>query len=150
MSSLRVVFLIYTVLSIIAICVSSQAVKIINYKYRGQSLDVKEGNVVGWHINYDTKSPNWYIIAVGGNLITIQNVGSGEYLRVDGQEVVTGVSYYQWQQVPVPGGWYQLATTDGGNVLQLTGGSDGSAVILKESYYTGQDSQWGYEPTPNI
>ncbi|KAG0248667.1 hypothetical protein DFQ27_000713 [Actinomortierella ambigua] len=146
MSSLRVGFLVYTVLSIIAICVSSQAVKIINYQYQGQSLDVKEGNVVGWHINYDTKSPNWYINAVGGNSITIQNVVSAEYLGVGGQGVVTGADPYEWQQMPVPGGWYQLATTDGNEVLQLTGGSDGSAVILKESYYKGQDAQWGYEP----
>ncbi|KAG0252895.1 hypothetical protein DFQ27_007777 [Actinomortierella ambigua] len=151
MSRPRVGFLIYTVLSSVLICVSSMSsLKIINYQYHGLSLDVKEGKVVGWHINYDSNSPNWSIVAHGGHLITIQNVASSEYLRVDGQEVVTGAAPYNWQEQTVPGAWKQLATTDGSKVLLLTGGSDGSPVVLKESNYRGQDAQWGFELTSDV
>ncbi|KAF9152055.1 hypothetical protein DFQ26_001009 [Actinomortierella ambigua] len=147
MSSLRVDFLIYTIFSSILICVSSSSNKIINHRYRDQSLDVKEGKIVGWHTDYGSKSQHWEFISEdGGKLVKIKNVASSEYLRVDGQGVVTGADPYEWQNVFIRSGRYQLATTNGSNILSLTGGSDGSPVVLEESNYKWEDAQWRYEP----
>ncbi|KAG0248561.1 hypothetical protein DFQ27_000832 [Actinomortierella ambigua] len=147
MSSLRVGFLIYTVLSSILICVSSSSMsrKIINLQYRDYSLDVKEGKVVGWHIDYDTQDANWDILHTFNSRITIQNVASSEYLRVDGHEVVTGAAPFEWKQYPIARGAYQIQTIDRSGVLQLTGGFDGSPVVLDNFTYRGEDAQWYYD-----
>ncbi|KAF9371573.1 hypothetical protein CPB97_001883 [Podila verticillata] len=156
MLSLRVTFLVYLALSILHVCVSAQnLVKVINYQYQGQALDgsLKDG-VVGYHINYGSSHGSWGVVAVGGNQITLQNGATGLYLRPssesEGQRVTVGNEPYNWQQRPVPGGWYQIATNDGRYVLLLTDSSDYSPVVLKGASYYGKDSQWGYEPTPNV
>ncbi|KFH62148.1 hypothetical protein MVEG_11787 [Podila verticillata NRRL 6337] len=156
MFSLRATFLIYMALSILHVCISAQYLsKVINYQYQGQALDgSKDRGVVGYHINYDTNYGSWAVVAVGGNQITLKNGESGLYLRPDseqeGKRVTVGTEPYNWQQFPVPGGWYQIATNDGRYVLRLTDVSDYSPVVLQGATYKGQDSQWGYEPVGNV
>ncbi|GJJ74223.1 hypothetical protein EMPS_06581 [Entomortierella parvispora] len=151
MLSLRASFLIYTALSVVLICVSSQSLyKIFNHQYRDQALDYTTGNrIVGCHINYDSNNQNWRIVHLGDSFVAFQNAATGLFIGVNGQEIVAGANPYKWQYSVVSSGWYQILTEDGSKVLFLTGQEDYDPVILKEIEYKGPDAQWGYTPAPS-
>ncbi|GJJ74188.1 hypothetical protein EMPS_06546 [Entomortierella parvispora] len=160
MLSLRVGFLIYTMLSIVLVGVSAQSLfKIINSQYRGQAMDDGQAKkLMGFHIKPDSNNQIWDIQSVGRNKITIKNVASGLYIGVKGDcdcevsepEVISGETPYKWHSVLLDGGWSQIATTDGGEVLFLTGGNDYDPVVLKTASYKGQDSLWNFKPTSRV
>jgi len=130
----------------------SQTSKIISSQYQGQVAglpnNVQNPVVAGYSENINHVNENWEITAVGGNSITLRNgpVYANPSSESEGAEVIGTPNPYRWQQLSVPGGWYQIATTDGRFVWLLTGPQDGDPVVLRGSSYRGQDSQWGYQP----
>ncbi|GJJ74189.1 hypothetical protein EMPS_06547 [Entomortierella parvispora] len=156
MLSLRVGFLIYTALSVVLMCVSSQKLsKIINYQYQTQALNNAQATrIFGYHINSRSNDQSWDIQSVEGNNFVFRNAATGLYLGVnyasEGAPVIAGPTPYRWRQILISGSWYQIATLDSQYAILLTGPQDGAPIVLKGASYKGKDTQWSDEPAPLV
>ncbi|KAF9219761.1 hypothetical protein BS17DRAFT_810995 [Gyrodon lividus] len=119
---------------------------VLNFEGPGGSVVCSVGNQLGNDI--------WNVVPTEGHNLTIQSYGTGDFLSVNGGNVVTSTTIYPWGLVPSTNYPYAFHVQDvkSGHVLRVANNVNGAPVTLVSYDDVDQNQAWffvGKEPESN-